>query len=239
MTRYEPAGELASRDLVSRAIVREQRRTGGPVYLSMAASRSRHGCGRASRPSPRRADRVGLDLGDRSHSRRPGRALRDGRRGNRPVGPHDGAGPVCRRRGRVHRRPRRQSARQQLAARRPGVRRPRRAGDAAARRGRRAVLECSIRRTGTGSCLGTGVADGLAEEARRAGLDVELGRAVAGGGACCEPRSRRSTSGTRRSATIAAASPPSSPSAGLMARAALRREETPRLPRPRRLSVPR
>lgn len=36
MTRYEPAGELASRDLVSRAIVREQRRTGKPVFLSMA-----------------------------------------------------------------------------------------------------------------------------------------------------------------------------------------------------------
>ena len=36
MTRYEPAAELASRDLVSRAIVREQHRTGGPVYLSMA-----------------------------------------------------------------------------------------------------------------------------------------------------------------------------------------------------------
>jgi L-aspartate oxidase len=36
MTRYEAAGELASRDLVSRAIVREQRRTGRPVYLSMA-----------------------------------------------------------------------------------------------------------------------------------------------------------------------------------------------------------
>ncbi|MEO7134675.1 MAG: L-aspartate oxidase [Vicinamibacterales bacterium] len=36
MTRYEAAGELASRDLVSRAIVREQGRTGGPVYLSMA-----------------------------------------------------------------------------------------------------------------------------------------------------------------------------------------------------------
>jgi len=35
MTRYEPAGELASRDLVSRAIVREQQRTGKPVYLSM------------------------------------------------------------------------------------------------------------------------------------------------------------------------------------------------------------
>ena len=36
MARYEAAGELASRDLVSRAIVREQRRTGRPVYLSMA-----------------------------------------------------------------------------------------------------------------------------------------------------------------------------------------------------------
>ncbi|MDP3717205.1 MAG: L-aspartate oxidase [Acidobacteriota bacterium] len=35
MTRYEPAGDLASRDLVSRAIVREQQRTGRPVYLSL------------------------------------------------------------------------------------------------------------------------------------------------------------------------------------------------------------
>lgn len=34
--RYEPAGELASRDLVSRAIVREAERTGAPVYLTMA-----------------------------------------------------------------------------------------------------------------------------------------------------------------------------------------------------------
>jgi L-aspartate oxidase len=36
MERYEPAADLASRDLVARAIVREVERTGAPVYLSLA-----------------------------------------------------------------------------------------------------------------------------------------------------------------------------------------------------------
>lgn len=35
MERYEPAGELASRDLVARAMVKEAARTGAPVTLSM------------------------------------------------------------------------------------------------------------------------------------------------------------------------------------------------------------
>jgi L-aspartate oxidase len=35
MQRYEPAGDLASRDLVARAIVKEADRTGEPIYLSL------------------------------------------------------------------------------------------------------------------------------------------------------------------------------------------------------------
>ena len=37
MSRYESAGDLASRDRVSRAIVREEQRTGHPVFLSLRA----------------------------------------------------------------------------------------------------------------------------------------------------------------------------------------------------------
>lgn len=62
MTRYEPAGELASRDLVSRAIVREQVRTGGPVYLSMTEHDP--AWTRARFPTISEAcQSVGLDLG--------------------------------------------------------------------------------------------------------------------------------------------------------------------------------
>jgi L-aspartate oxidase len=35
MSRYHPSGDLAPRDVVSRSIVRESQRTGGPVFLSL------------------------------------------------------------------------------------------------------------------------------------------------------------------------------------------------------------
>ncbi len=120
MTRYEPAGELASRDLVARAIVREEVRTGAPVTLSLRHLDAewvrrrfpdhRGGVPRA-RPRP----------GDRSSPGVAGGALHDGRRGDRHRDPHHRAGSVRGRRGGMHRRPRRQPPGEQLAAGRPGL----------------------------------------------------------------------------------------------------------------------
>jgi len=59
--RYEPAGDLASRDLVARAIVREVLRTGAPVFLSMAHLDAEYVRGRF--PTITQAcRRAGLDL---------------------------------------------------------------------------------------------------------------------------------------------------------------------------------
>ncbi len=61
MERYEPAADLASRDLVARAIVREVERTGAPVYLSLAHLDSEFVRGRF--PTIARATaQAGLDL---------------------------------------------------------------------------------------------------------------------------------------------------------------------------------
>jgi L-aspartate oxidase len=59
--RYDPAGDLAPRDVVARAIVREQIATGAPVYLSMAHADAHYV--RTRFPTIAQACRgVGLDL---------------------------------------------------------------------------------------------------------------------------------------------------------------------------------
>ncbi|OFW01865.1 MAG: L-aspartate oxidase [Acidobacteria bacterium RIFCSPLOWO2_02_FULL_68_18] len=67
MERYEPAGDLAPRDLVARAMVREMTRTGAPVYLTMAHLDPAFVLGRFPAIALACA-RVGLDL---AHDRLP------------------------------------------------------------------------------------------------------------------------------------------------------------------------
>ena len=70
---------------------------------------------------------VGIDPAARARAGRAGRALHDGRRGGRPRRQVDAAGPVRRRRVRLHRAARREPARLELARRVLRVRPPRRA----------------------------------------------------------------------------------------------------------------
>ena len=125
MTAYDPRAELASRDIVVRGMVAEMRREGTEhVYLDAThldaawlqrALPQRHGGPARARSRPRHA----------AHPGRAGVPLLRRRRRHRRVGPHHGAGPVRERGGGEHRRPRRQPAREQLAARGPRVLRPR------------------------------------------------------------------------------------------------------------------
>ena len=125
MTAYDPRAELASRDVVVRAMVGEMRREGSDhVYLDAThldaawlqrALPARHRGPRRARARPRHA----------AHPRRAGLPLLHRRRRHRRVGPHHRARPLRQRRGGQHRRARRQPARQQLAARGSGLQRPR------------------------------------------------------------------------------------------------------------------
>ena len=129
MQRYEPAGDLASRDLVARAIVREvaaHRRAGLPVdgALDPDYVRSRF-------PTIAQAcRRAGFDLATDRIPVSPAAHYVMGGVETDLDGRTSIAQPVRRRRGGVHRRARRQPAGQQLAARGAGVRRARRGGDA-------------------------------------------------------------------------------------------------------------
>jgi L-aspartate oxidase len=61
MTRYDPAGDLAPRDRVARGIVREEQRTGGPVFLTLAHLDAAYVSGRFPQISEA-CRRAGLDL---------------------------------------------------------------------------------------------------------------------------------------------------------------------------------
>ena len=122
MTRYEAAGDLAPRDRVSRAIVRESARTGKPVYLSLERAGSRL-CPRAVSADFRSVPARRPRSRSRSNSGRPRGALRHGWSADRSRRPNYHSGAVCCRRGRLHRRPRREPSGEQLAARGTGLRR--------------------------------------------------------------------------------------------------------------------
>ena len=123
--RYEPAGDLASRDLVARAIVREVERTNAPVFLSMAHLDPDY----VRRRFPAITDacrQAGLDLATDRIPVSPAAHYVDGRHRDRPRWSDVDRGTLCCRRSGVHRCPRCESSRQQLAARGTGLRRARR-----------------------------------------------------------------------------------------------------------------
>ena len=144
MTRYHPDGDLAPRDVVARGIVREIGARPAARVPDARAPRRRL-----------RARAVSDDRGDvRAASGSISRAIRFRSVRRRTtswaastptMGADVAAGPVRRRRGRLHRRPRRQSAGQQLAARGARVRRPRRRRRCSSRQCARAAEAGSCR----------------------------------------------------------------------------------------------
>ena len=119
--RYEPAGDLASRDLVARAIVREVERTNAPVYLSMA--HLDHDYVRRRFPAITDACQAGrARSGHGQDSGEPGCALCDGRHRDRSRWAHVDRGSLCRGRSCLHGCSWSQSSGEQFAARRARVR---------------------------------------------------------------------------------------------------------------------
>jgi L-aspartate oxidase len=128
MERYHAKLELAPRDVVARAIARE----------SMAGVEARFGPSAPhAQPHPVYLDMRhvrNIDLAERfpgisaflGHSHRPCGPLPHGRHPHRPRRAHQCERPVCGRRSRLHRRPRRQSAGFKLSAGRPRLRSARR-----------------------------------------------------------------------------------------------------------------
>ena len=136
--RYEPAGDLASRDLVARAIVREVQRTGAPVFLTMAHLDPEYV--RSRFPTITQAcRRAGFDLATDRIPVSPAAHYVMGGDRDRPLRPDVDRQPVCRRRGGVHRCARGKPSGQQFAARGTGLRRAGRGRDEGDHRTSRSV----------------------------------------------------------------------------------------------------
>ena len=135
MERYHPLKELAPRDVVSIAIVAEMERTGGShvfldlTHLPAEFVETRFPANPPDLPEVRRRPREGPGAGA------SGRALRHGRRADRPGRPHQPAAAVRGGRSGLHRRARSQPPGEQLAAGGAGLRRARRSEDAGMGRG--------------------------------------------------------------------------------------------------------
>ena len=119
--------DLAPRDVVAKAILRQMRETGAEhVWLDARALRRREVAG-ALPDGPRDAALARRRPGARPDPGRAGLPLRQRRGARRPARRVLAAQPVRVRRVGLHRRPRREPPGVQLAARRPGVRPPDRA----------------------------------------------------------------------------------------------------------------
>ena len=154
--------ELAPRDVVSRAMAERMHEQGvDSLWLDATALAS---FGSRFPTISAELAAIGLDPATDWLPIAPGRPLPVGRRAHRPVGGHRPARPVGGRRGGLHRRPRRQPAGLQLAARGHGLRRP--PGRDDPRRWRRAHAD---RRPGAG-------ARGAGRGGRRTGPVARRGR---------------------------------------------------------------
>ena len=128
--------DLAPRDVVAKAIMRRMIETGHPHMWLDARHLGAEVWERRFPTILATTARTGRRPGDRADPGRAGVPLRQRRRAHRPVGAQRRAGPLRHRRGRLLRRPRRQPARVQLAARGAGLLAPDRDGAA----GRAAAL---------------------------------------------------------------------------------------------------
>ena len=133
MHGYHPQGDLAPRDVVSRSLLEEMRRTGdGPVVLD--ATHMPAELLTARFPSIYKTCLThGLDITREPIPGLAGGALHDGRRAHEHGRRDDAAGAVRLRRGRVHGAARGEPAGEQLAAGDGGLRAARRAADAGGR----------------------------------------------------------------------------------------------------------